>query len=205
MKKIITSADPQGYLLLNYNGPNAGYDRRILDQLSSRISEALMQHSQVLTVPLVIRFPKDLQTTGDNNCFQYFMEEYRRKLNSHEFSPHYVWVTERKTSQNRHYHLILFLNGNKIRFFSIPPREANLLWEKALHNFYGYTGAVNGLIHVHDGRVNGIGVNHGYLLKRGDQEMLDLVLENYSYFAKVNTKGVTPFRVREFGSSQIGR
>lgn len=205
MKKIITSANPQDYLLLAYNGPNAGYDGRILDQLKTRMSQALEYHSQVLTVPLVIRFPADLQTSGDNNCFQYFIEEYRRKLSSHEFSPHYVWVTERKKSINRHYHLILFLNGNKIRYFSIPPREANLLWAKALNDFYGYTGPVNGLIHVHNGEFNGIGTSHGYLLKRSNREMFDFVLKNYSYFAKTNTKGATPHRIREFGSSKLWR
>ena len=203
MQHNILFNDPSGYYQLQkYLGPNPGYRKEILDRIKERLDFSLSCHSQVMTVPMVIRFPEELQSTPDNNCFQYFIEEYRRRLCNHGLSPHYVWVTEQNLSCNRHYHLIWFLNGNKIRYFQIPPHEALLYWGMALKRFYNYDGCVDGLIQVCEVTQNGH-TRCGYMIHRENDDLYKSILRHYSYYAKINTKGVTPDRIREFGASII--
>ena len=218
--KIVMPADPDHYSLLDYDGMNAGYRADILDAISQRIEDGLTHHSQILTVPLVIRYPAsvwaEISTHWEgtrepgrhyrsNPCFNYFLEVYRKAMNAHgRRLLHYVWVMERKFSANPHYHLILILNGNLMRYFAIPPFEATEIWRRSLACFHGYIGTAVGLIHVSSGSYNDMTMKHGYLIHQGDTEMLNHVLRHYSYFAKVNTKPEVP-HVRCFGASKLRR
>lgn len=201
---IITPSDPKGYLVLPYEGSDSGYRSDILDRIRERMMYSLQEHSQILAVMLVIRFPECLTTEQNNNCFQYFIEEYRRILNTHEYDPHYIWVAERNVAYNHHYHLLLFLNGNKIRFFKLPPMEANTVWSRALYRFYGYTGSVQGLIHVGESSLNSF-TCHGYLIHRNNPDMQEFALKHFSYYAKLHSKICFPDKVRVFGASQLRR
>ena len=218
--KIIMPADTEKYNLLDYDGINAGYRADILEAISLRIDDALKHHSQILTVPLVIRYPESVQASisehwekqrspgkhyRSNPCFNYCLEVYRKAMNSQEKRLlHYVWVMERKFSANPHYHLILILNGNLMRYFAIPPFEAAQIWKRSLACFHGYIGTGAGLIHVSTGSYNDMAMKHGYLIHRDDTDMLHHVLQHYSYFAKVNTKLDSP-HVRCFGASTLKR
>ena len=218
--KIITAADQTNYNLLDYDGVNAGYRTDILDAINQRMKDALQHHSQILTVPLVIRYPESIQAEisahwnqqrkpekhyRSNPCFNYFLENYRKALNTNEKRLlHYVWVMERKYSINPHYHLVLILNGNLMRYFAIPPVEATKIWRRSLACFHGYIGTGVGLIHVSSGSYNDMAMKHGYLIHRDNADMLHHVLQHYSYFAKVNTKMDDP-HVRCFGASTLKR
>lgn len=216
--KIIMPADADKYNLLDYDGANAGYRADIVDAITQRMEDALTHHSQILTVPLVIRYPESVQSaisthweqqrkTGkhyrSNPCFNYFLEVYRKAMNAHEKRLlHYIWVMEKKCSINPHYHLILILNGNLMRYFAIPPFEVTKIWKRALSCFHGYIGTGAGLIHVSAGAYNDMAMKHGYLIHRSNTDMLHHVLQHYSYFAKVNTKLCDP-HVRCFGASTL--
>ena len=89
-----------------------------------------------------------------------------------------------------------------MRYFATPPFEANSIWGRALRCFCGYEGSVNGLIHVNEGGFDQIVMNHGYLIHRGDYDLIRHVLEVYSYVAKIRTK-LDQFRVRSFGYSKL--
>ena len=201
--KIITSANPGNYNVLPYEGPQAGYITSLLDAVSDRIRDALNGTSQILTVPLIIRFPAAVRAVPDNRCFGYFIDEYRRTLNRNEKRLlHYAWCVEQHLSENPHYHLFLIIDGNAMRYFALPPFEANAVWGRALRCFYGYDGSVNGLIHVNEGSFNNITMNHGQLIHRGDDDLIQHVLEVCSYIAKIRTK-LDVHRVRSFGYSKI--
>ena len=218
--KIIMPTDPDSYSLLEYDGINAGYRTDILDAITQRIEDGLTHHSNILTVPLVIRYPESVRAEisthweeprepgrhyRSNPCFNYFIEIYRKSINSKEKKLlHYVWVMEKKYSLNPHYHLVLILNGNLMRYFAIPPVEVTEMWRRALACFHGYIGTGVGLIHVSAGAYGDMVMKHGYMLHRGNTEMLHHVLRHYSYFAKVNTKPDTP-HVRCFGASKLDR
>ena len=201
---IVNSNDPHGYSLLPYEGPEAGYRVDILERIQERLDLCLERHSQVLAVMMVIRFPQSLTIEQNNNCFQYFIEEYRRILNAHGYDPHYVWVAERDEAPSQHYHLLLLLNGNRIRSFQMPPTEASAVWGRALNRFYGYGGFVDGLIHV--GKV--MQYEHprrSYLILRNDFDMQDAMMEHFSYFAKMHSKVCFANKARVFGASLMKR
>ena len=216
--KIIMPTETDSYNLLDYEGINAGYRADIIDAITQRMDDALKHHSQILTVPLVIRYPESIQAAisthweqdrqkgkhyRSNPCFNYFLEVYRKAMNAHEKRLlHYIWVMEKKCSINPHYHLILILNGNLMRYFAIPPFEVTKIWKRALSCFHGYIGTGAGLIHVSTGSYNDMAMKHGYLIHRDNADMLHYVLQHYSYFAKVNTKLSDP-HVRCFGASTL--
>lgn len=204
MNTTITPANPNDYFVMPYKGLYAQYRTDILERIRERMNYSLQQHSQVLGVMLTVRFPQELNATPNNVCFQYFIEEYRRILFTHEYDPQYIWVAEQNESQNHHYHLLLFLNGNKIRYFSLPPLEANEIWYRALKHFYEYTGSVEGLIHVGEAVRNQVS-SHGYMIPRNNPDMQELTLTHFSYFAKLYSKIDIGNRVRVFGASQLKR
>ena len=203
LPKTITSDNPCGYNVLPYDGPGAGYITALLKAISDRIHDGLCRTSQILTVPLIVRYPQSIHATPDNRCFGYFIDEYRRRLNADEKRLiHYAWCVEQHLSDNPHYHLILILDGNIMRYFATPPFEANAIWGRALHCFYGYDGSSHGLIQVNEGGFDQIAMNHGYLIHRENNDLIQHVLEVCSYTAKVRTK-LDAFRVRSFGYSKL--
>lgn len=203
LPKIITSGNPCGYNVLPYEGPDAGYITVLLKAISDRIHDGLCRTSQILTVPLIVRYPQSVHAEPDNRCFGYFIDEYRKRLNADERRLiHYVWCVEQHLSENPHYHLILVLNGNIMRYFATPPFEANAIWKRALRCFYGYDGSPDGLIQVNEGGFDRIVMNHGYLIHRGNDDLIQHVLEVCSYTAKIRTK-LDAFRVRSFGYSKL--
>ena len=203
LPKIITSDNPGGYNVLPYDGPDAGYITALLKAISDRLYDGLCKASQILTVPLIVRYPQTIQAAPDNRCFGYFIDEYRRRLNADKKRLiHYAWCVEQHLSDNPHYHLILILNGNIMRYFATPPFEANAIWGRALRCFYGYDGSPDGLIQVNEGGFDHITMDHGYLIHRGNDDLIQHVLEVCSYTAKIRTK-LDAFRVRSFGYSKL--
>ena len=202
--KILNLNDPHGYSLLSCEGAESGYRSDILGRIQDRLYQSLERHSQVLAVMMVIRFPQSLIAESNNNCFQYFIEEYRRILNAHGYDPHYVWVVEKDEAANQHYHLLLLLNGNRIRSFQTPPAEASAVWGRALNRFYGYNGSADGLIHV--GKVmQHEHLRRSYLILRNDFDTQDAMMEHFSYFAKMHSKVCFTNKTRVFGASLMKR
>ena len=196
--QIISGGTFKGYPLLAYDGPDTGYREDILQRIKERLEESLQQTSKVLVVRLVIRLPQVVRSDGSNDCFQYFIEEYRRVL-VHNLL-HYVWVREQHLSHNPHWHVVLFLNGNEIRYFKYT-YQAEYFWSLALRRFYGYSDCVNGLVHICHGGYQGVRMNHGIMVPRDNLAMRAEVFKACSYLAKIYTKGNAPKNVREHGSS----
>ena len=196
---IVTGSEFNGYPLLPYEGPNAGYYSGILKIIQDRMEDALARTSQVLIVRLVVKLPSVIQGS-DNSCFQYFIEEYRRAIGSKLI--HYVWVREQHGSHNPHWHFLLYYDSNRLRFLK-DLLQLNRFWQRALEKHYAFYGNARGLIHMCDAGINGIQMNHGVVVHRDNPAMIDEILKICSYLAKINTKGSAPKNVREYGSSQL--
>jgi hypothetical protein len=198
--KITNCGNYNGLPLLPYNGPNSGYYDAILEKTDKRLNNSLFRTSKCLLVRLVVRYPSDMQAYNDNQCFQYFMEEYRRFLNDKLL--HYVWVREQHSSHNPHYHLALFFDGNKMQYFS-QPSQAIYFWKKAIAKVHNFEINGRGLIHICEANVNDIKMNHGMMIHRNNPAMKQEAFKLCSYLAKINTKGSAPKNVREYGSSLL--
>lgn len=200
---IIIEQNYKGYPLLEYDGPGAGYYTSILDRLIERLEYQLQKHGKVLVVRLVVKYPADLSADTRNDCFQYFMEEYRRKLAFHRFSPHYVWCRECHNARNCHYHLVLFLDGNRIPYFS-RLTEANELWQLAIRKFNPDTRIVpEQLIYKCPAQYSEARMNHGIMVSRNNRPLQQETIRICSYIAKINTKRSAPFDCNDFHASQL--
>lgn len=180
------------------------YYSDILQKIEERFDASLEAHSQVLQVMLTVRFPRAIQPEYDNNCFQFFIEEYRRCLSNQGYDPRYVWVREKTNETNRHhYHIVLFLDGNRIRYMA-NLNEANKYWQRALYKFYGYPGSAVGLIHIHGGCFDGINMNNGICVNRINQALQQECIMRAAYIAKTYSKELdSPYGVRGYGCSQL--
>lgn len=196
---IVTGSDFNGVPLLPYEGPNAGYYSKILNIVKDRMVDSFNNSSQVLVVRMVLRLPHEAQAY-DNECIQYFIEEYRRVLGSKLI--HYVWAREQNSSHNPHWHLILYFNGNRMRYFG-SMHQVNRIWGIALGYSCQYFHSSNGLIHICGAGINGIQIPRGILAHRNNYTLINEILKLCSYICKVNSKGNAPKNVNEYGSSQL--
>ena len=193
-----------GYPLLPMHDNESGYYRVILEKIQTRMDYCLTHYGKTLLVRLLIRYPTLLKAGEDNRCFQYFIEEYRRALSSAGYRPHYLWAREQANAENCHYHLLLWLDGNRIRYFN-NPTQANAIWRSSLLKFYGYDAPESGLIEVCHAEYSGVPMNHGILFSQEDESLTVEAFRLSSYLAKVHTKGSAPYHVREYGCSLINR
>lgn len=202
-RKIVNPSEFMSFPVLQYDGPNAGYHEEILKAIWQHFSCALQKHSQILMINLVVRYPQNLkEISPSNNCFQYFITEYKRRLQNRCWDPAYIWVREAKPNMPPHWHLIIILNANKIRYFD-NLAECNYYWSLALQKYYNYHGDTAGLIHQCCANINSRIWHKGVIIHRGDQAVLGECLKICSYLGKINTKQNTPPGVRKFGASQI--
>lgn len=192
-----------GYPLQDYNGPGAGFYEDILTRLIDRLAFMLGKYDKCLVVRLVVKYPKVLNAAESNHCFQYFMEEYRRKLKLHNFAPQYVWVRELHHARNQHYHLVLFLNAKEIQFFN-KTTEARLLWSKAIRKYNPTVRYIPPrLVHKDAGNYNGAAIRHGLIVTAKNQALKQEAIRWCSYVAKINTKGSAPYDCNDFHASQL--
>ena len=177
------------------------YRLDIWHKFQERFIAMLQSHSQVLVVRLLVRFPEEIVVQADNRCFQHWMETYRRDLDRNRLTPHYLWVREQHRSLNAHYHVILFFDGNAMRYFR--KERAEELWDQALQSQEAYTGSKSGLIEVCPASYRGVPMNQGICVSRSDGALQNYVGELGLYLAKTFTKGSAPCRIREFGCSLL--
>ena len=192
MQNIIYNHYYKGYSLYQGEKSDQGFYINILERSINLFESKLKKHSQVLVIRLDIHFPQDMQAENNNNKFQYFIEEYSRYLRNNGFEPSYLWCKEKNSnSANFHYHLFFLLNGNKMRYLKYLSK-ANEIWARSLQ----LPHPVEGLIYCPQ--------NNQIMVKRGDLETINTVIERLSYLAKVYSKEIDrDTNGRSWGSSRI--
>lgn len=209
---IITSNTYKGYPILPwYKYKTKGYIQDILDSLIDQFEYMFNRHSQVLILRFDVRFPVELCTIDDNSCIVTFMEEliryYRNQKNLQNrenrknYDPHYLWVREKNSSHNHHYHVVLFMNGNAIRYFK-DLGKLRETWARILNRYCGYAGDASKLIYPPKGNVLGVLTRRGINVYRDDTYMINEMFEVCTYLAKVNTKEILR-HVKIYGASQV--
>lgn len=175
-----------------------GTIEKICDRMTARFS-------RVLCIRMDVRFPTDYPHDGLNREIGDLTKRLRESLGFHDIEVQYVWAREQKTSDNPHYHLMVFVDGHKVqspyRIFSAAER----LWGNVIG------ASAKGLIDHCNHEYNGDRAHNGIMLRRpaneiSGQEFDDArayVLFRAAYLAKTHTKGNAPYRVREYGYSQL--
>ena len=178
-------------------------DTKVLNEIDRQFRYAEETKSKIFFMRYDIRFPQDY-AEQDNGAFRTFQMKFVKNLSRKGLSPQYVAVREQSTEKHQHYHVALFLDGQKTQSIHNHIRTAEQLWDSTL----GLPKRENGYGLIDDcttGR-NGERQINGVMLRRDDPDMeakKDECFHRASYLAKTNTKGYAPKGQRELFSSRI--
>ena len=139
-----------------------------------------------------VRLPEGLDH-ADNGLFREFKSKYIKNRSRKGFKPQYVAVREQSKEKHQHYHVALWLDGQKTKNIHDHIATAERLWNKTL----GLPDKVNGYGLIDDCTKSRSGAKqiNGVMLRRDDpayETKKDDCFRRASYLAKVNTKGNTP-------------
>lgn len=148
--------------------------------------QAMLSHHCKVFVFMVMFHSNDYSPI--NRLFSNFMRKFKKKITVKLGLKRvgYVWVRERGERDAQHYHLALFLDGNKVQ---IPHNVFNLcseIWE----------GWNQPRPSFPQGR-------SFYMLRRGDDSNYREAFRHLSYLAKVWTKSGRAPAANDYYSSQI--
>lgn len=196
--RSITYKNRHNNILINNNEKYGCYNE-VLKLIEKTLENALSKHSRVLIVRFDLSFPKWMKETSSNKYISMFMQYLQRRLDTDEIDPKYIWVREQSKEKHQHYHVAMFVNGNRMRSPYRIHTYAKEIWGKVL-NIDDGSGYVNECRRYRDGRR---GTAHYYICKdkKDWRNTYESCFKRLSYLAKTNTKGYTPSRVRSIGAS----
>lgn len=188
-----------------------------LEKIYDTIDNALEEHPRTMAIRIDLRFPKFEQRLYQPHVVSDFIrslesqikaEQYRKEREGervHKCTVRYVWVKEKNTALNEHYHLALLFNKDRYNWLGRSQEKSDTLLSKIVSAWartidVDYSQA-NGLVYVSKDR-DGVPVIHR-LNKRseGFTKQLNDLFKHASYLAKESTKNYAG-RKRNFGCSR---
>lgn len=165
------------------NSSNYGVYKDIILTFIEQLDRAISIHRRVLVIRLDFHMN---YYTSDNKIFSNYLKNIKqfllRNYNIKDIA--YQWVREQEKSKKQHYHFILVLDGNKIRY---SKKLINTMQEKWLP--YGYIF---------------IPKNHYYFIDKNNLDKTRKeVIYRASYFAKSRGKKYRPKQTKDYNSSRL--
>ena len=150
-----------------------------LREIIQRIVEAVARYRRVLFVRLDLSMGEEAATSERLSAFlklasRYVRREYQTRLE-------YVWCRELETAKHQHYHLALFIDGDKLRHPARLYEELAEIWQRK-----------GGRLSIPE---------NGYLMT--DDHNITEVVKRVSYLTKERGKGYRPNGARDFGYSRL--
>lgn len=156
----------------------------ILQTIGAQLNAMLSYHSKVL----VFRFDLHIERySRDNQQLSRFIEKIKRRIQSHYGAKRlgYIWVREHEKAKQQHYHIALFIDGNKVQH---PGRLVHWIdkhWQDRGHP-KPYTPK-----------------NCFDVVTRKNEVAKQRVFKRLSYLAKTRGKGYRDKAVNDYSSSRI--
>ena len=124
--------------------------------------------------------------TGNSKMLTMFRKNFKRRLErKYQMATlGYVWVREREAAKQQHYHVVIYIDGNKVRHSSALSRITIETWE-----------------------AHSVG-NTVYIPKRcfyhiRDEPTKAEAIRRISYLAKTRGKGNRPNQSKDYGTSRL--
>ncbi len=180
---VLTRSDSAYTYLISY-----------LEKLYNVFVEASIKHDgkRSLFCKFDFTFPKMFNYVEDS-FFSDFLAVFIKYLNSKSYRPLYIWVREQDKSVNPHFHLVLFIDGEK----KWSPHDIHIyaaqLWCKHLN-----IPTVSGLIP--EPRRHMIKWKQGF---NPDNQSLAKAFQHGAYICKAKSKWLTPSYVNAIGHSML--
>jgi len=156
---------------------NYQMDARIQNIYYNLLIYSLQKHCRVFIVRIDIHLPQEM----DQSLIMDFNHRFIEKEKNAGYDPLYIMVREYSSEKHIHYHMGLFLDGNRTNKPYQHFQNARII----LGNICGSYGCIN---ECNDGHRNGI------MLERNMTPYSELyeVLRQISYLAKIKTKEDVP-------------
>jgi|SaaInlV_110m_DNA_1040235.scaffolds.fasta_scaffold07821_2 hypothetical protein len=167
---------------------NAGVDKGIYLEILTRIISQLDIAYSIHKRLLVLRFDLHLSHyTSNNEVISKFLKRTKqwisRNYNIKDIG--YAWVREVERAKVQHYHLVLFLDGDKIRYPNKLTKHIKETWSDN-----GYMPTIK---------------NPYYFLdKHNHKEMRGEAINRISYLAKTRGKRYREPQTKDYGASRLG-
>ena len=205
MKRKTTESMYNNHTIMTDNARGLACDIKILNEIERQFQYAEATKSKSYFMRYDVRLPEGLDHT-DNGLFREFQSKYIKNRSRKGLKPQYVAVREQSREKHQHYHVALWLDGQKTQNIHDHITTAERLWNKTL----GLPDRENGYGLIDDCTKSRSGAKqiNGVMLRRDDpayETKKDDCFRRASYLAKVNTKGNTPKGQRELFSSRIPR
>ena len=185
-RKVIYDSTYKGHPINTDINKGYGCDTRILDANKRTIDGSLADSSKVLAIRYDVRFPATMEIDGSSNeIFTDAQADFCKHLSRQGLKPKYVAVRERGDSKTPHYHVALFLDGQKTQSAYNHVKKADEILARKLGLDPNRS---HGLVYACDVKREGEGKTDGYMLTRNGQDEYQKVFYRCSYLAKVATK-----------------
>ncbi|WP_053952077.1 YagK/YfjJ domain-containing protein [Candidatus Thioglobus autotrophicus] len=165
------------------NSSKFGIYKKILLSFIEQLDTAIQIHGRVL----VLRSDFHMNFyTSDNKIFSNYIKNIKQYLKRHYDITNigYQWVREQEKAKKQHYHLVLMLDGNKIRH---PSKLNKIMKSKWLPR---------GHMHIPE--------NCFYLIDKDNiEKQRPEAIYRASYMAKSRGKGVRPAQTKDFYCSRL--
>jgi len=165
-------------------GSNAGgvyYEiiKRMIDQLdiAIKIHKRVLVHQFILSTNYYTPNSKRV-TNLMKNLKQKIRRDYGIKQIGH------AWVREQEKVKKQHYHVVLFLDGNKIQH----PKKLNAIIKTMWEPYHGHVPVIR---------------NPFYYIKKNDNATRLEAIWRISYSAKIRGKGYRDLQANDYQSSRL--
>ncbi len=191
------------YLPNIYTQDRHTYCPDILDDLTQLLHHYVQCHSKTVVIRFDLHFPQNFPARADNKHISTAIAYLVKKYSRWNLDPMYFWVREQDRSHHHHYHVVLFLNGQKVRDYAHVMATVQEVWSNTLK--CDVHGCVHHCNKLADGSLDIL--RNGLCIRRCDgpekmQEQIQAVYKQISYLAKTNTK-VFHHGHRNFSMSQL--
>lgn len=155
----------------------------ILDRGINQLNMMLKRHCKVLVIRLDVHIPKHTKLNTNIGLFVDYLKRFIQRYYSTK-DVGYIWVREIEKAKKQHYHLCVYVDGNKIRTsYKIVEWAERYLWSKGMSHY----------------RPD----NTFMMAFRDDKQTIDNAVYRMSYLAKIRGKGYVEKNVKNYSASRL--
>lgn len=165
------------------NNQNKGVYLEIINRLIQQLDISYSLHKRVLVVRIDLHLE---QYTPKNEVISKFINQIKQWISRNYKMKNigYGWVRELEKAKSQHYHLVLFLDGNRIRYPNKLLRKIKEVWAK-------------------NGHVPTIKHPYYFINKKNYKDERNKVINRISYLAKIRGKRYRAPQTKDYQTSRL--
>ena len=170
------------YPINTHNGKYESYNN-ILDKGINQLITMVNKHCKVLVIRLDVHIPEHTKLNTNIGLFVDYLKRFIQRTYSTKHVG-YIWVRETEKAKKQHYHLCVYVDGNKVR-----TSYKIVQWAEQ------YLQSKNMTLYRPD--------NTFMMVHRNDKLSIDDAVYRMSYLAKARGKGYIDKHVKNYSSSRL--